>query len=744
MAPIELDAGWEIIQGGIDKLIRFLEGDTNVEHFNADEYMRLYTVIYDMCTQKPPHDYSEELYNRYRQSFETYITSRVIQVFDGFHDEFLLRELHKRWDNHKIMVRWLSRFFNYLDRYYVGRHSLDNLKTVGDLTFKELIYTPLKEEARKAVLLLIHREREGESIDRALVKSVLDIFITMGMSTMDCYEQDFETAMLEATSEYYRVKAAAWINEDSCPEYMIKAEECLRLEEERINNYLDQSSKTKLLQYVEQELLTEHKTPLLDKEHSGCRALLRDDKVDDLARMYRLFSRIQNGPEPVAALFRQHVDSEGMKRVKEATEAVEEKRGRDAGKPSRDSGNSHEQKFVRAVIELHDKYMQYVTTCFSNSPLFHRALKEAFESFCNKTVAGSSSAELFANFCDNLLRKSSGEKLSDDDVETTLEKVVKLLAYISDKDLFAEFYRKKLARRLLFERSNNDEHEQTILSRLKQQCGAQFTSKMEGMVTDLQLARDKQREFEEWMKKVGKGVGIDMGVQVLTTGFWPTYKAIDLALPEEMEQCVQVFKDFYEETTKHRKLSWMYTLGNCAVKGSFDARSLELVLSTLQAAVLLAFNQVEELSYEEIKERLNLQDDDVMRCLHSLSCGKYKILLKVPEGRVISRNDKFSVNNKFKDRMYRIKVPLPPVDERRKVVEDVDKDRRYAIDAAIVRTMKSRKKLHHQQLVLEVNQQLQRMFKPDLKQIKRRIDDLISREYLERDKNNRNEYHYVA
>lgn len=49
---------------------------------------------------------------------------------------------------------------------------------------------------------------------------------------------------------------------------------------------------------------------------------------------------------------------------------------------------------------------------------------------------------------------------------------------------------------------------------------------MEGMVTDLQLAREKQREFEEWMKKVGKGVGIDMGVQVLTTGFWPTYKVL--------------------------------------------------------------------------------------------------------------------------------------------------------------------------------------------------------------------------
>lgn len=48
---------------------------------------------------------------------------------------------------------------------------------------------------------------------------------------------------------------------------------------------------------------------------------------------------------------------------------------------------------------------QYVEECFSNSSLFHKALKEAFESFCNKQVAGSSSAELMANFCDNLLKK---------------------------------------------------------------------------------------------------------------------------------------------------------------------------------------------------------------------------------------------------------------------------------------------------------------------------------------------------
>lgn len=61
--------------------------------------------------------------------------------------------------------------------------------------------------------------------------------------------------------------------------------------------------------------------------------------------------------------------------------------------------------------------------------------------------------------------------------------------------------------------------------------------------------------------------------------------------------------------------------------------------------------------------------------------------------------------------MFHLQIPLPPVDEKKKVIEDVDKDRRYAIDASIVRIMKSRKVLGHQQLVMECVEQLGRMFK---------------------------------
>ncbi|XP_075483477.1 cullin-1-like isoform X1 [Primulina tabacum] len=736
MKIIELDEGWNFMQEGITKLKKILEGHPETQ-FSSEEYMMHYTTIYDMCTQKPPHDYSQQLYEKYKESFDAYITSSVLPSLREKHDEFMLRELVNRWANHKVMVRWLSRFFYYLDRYFIARRSLPPLKEVGLACFRDLVYLELRYKARDAVITLIDQEREGEQIDRALLKNILDIFVEIGMGQMDYYEKDFEDAMLNDTAAYYSRKASNWIVEDSCPDYMLKAEECLRKEKDRVSHYLHSSSETKLLEKVQNELLVVYTNQLLEKEHSGCRALLRDDKVDDLSRMYRLFHKIPKGLEPVGNMFKQHVASEGMVLVQQAEEAASNK--------SENAGGTQEQAFVRKVIELHDKYFAYVKDCFSNNTLFHKSLKEAFEVFCNKVVAGVSSAELLASYCDNILKKGGSEKLSDEAIEETLDKVVKLLAYISDKDLFAEFYRKKLSRRLLFDKSANDDHERVILTKLKQQCGGQFTSKMEGMVTDLTLAKENQNHFQEYLgNNQSTNPGIDLTVTVLTTGFWPSYKSSDLSLPAEMVKCVEVFKEFYQTKTKHRKLTWIYSLGTCNINARFEQKPIELIVGTYQAAVLLLFNSADRLSYGDISAQLNLADDDLVRLLQSLSCAKYKILNKEPNNKTVSSNDYFTFNSKFTDRMRRIRIPLPPVDERKKVVEDVDKDRRYAIDASIVRIMKSRKVLGHQQLVLECVEQLGRMFKPDFKAIKKRIEDLITRDYLERDKENPNLFKYLA
>jgi hypothetical protein len=72
----------------------------------------------------------------------TLMASCCVQVLPSIrekHDEFMLRELVKRWANHKVMVRWLSRFFHYLDRYFIARRSLPPLNEVGLTCFRDQV-----------------------------------------------------------------------------------------------------------------------------------------------------------------------------------------------------------------------------------------------------------------------------------------------------------------------------------------------------------------------------------------------------------------------------------------------------------------------------------------------------------------------------------------------------------------------------------------------------------------------------
>lgn len=61
--------------------------------------------------------------------------------------------------------------------------------------------------------------------------------------------------------------------------------------------------------------------------------------------------------------------------------------------------------------------------------------------------------------------------------------------YIEDKDVFQKFYTKMLAKRLVNELSASDEAESNMISKLKQMCGFEYTSKLQRMFTDTSLSK---------------------------------------------------------------------------------------------------------------------------------------------------------------------------------------------------------------------------------------------------------------
>ena len=82
---------------------------------------------------------------------------------------------------------------------------------------------------------------------------------------------------------------------------------------------------------------------------------------------------------------------------------------------------------------------------------------------------------------------------SEEEVETTLDKVVMLFRYLQEKDVFEKYYKQHLAKRLLGGRSVSDDMERSMIGKLKLECGYQYTSKLEGMFMDMKVASHRGR-----------------------------------------------------------------------------------------------------------------------------------------------------------------------------------------------------------------------------------------------------------
>lgn len=164
---------------------------------------------------------------------------------------------------------------------------------------------------------------------------------------------------------------------------------------------------------------------------------------------------------------------------------------------------------------------------------------------------------------------------------------------------------------------------------------------------------------------------------------------------------------------------------------------------------------------------------ELKRTLQTLACAKYKVLTKHPKGRDISESDHFSFNSSFtaplaKIRIQTIAAKVETDAERRETESKVDEARntqcdvsrsfarigasiadidRYACShsqACVVRIMKDRKQLAHIDLVNEVIRQLSHRFQPSPQMVKKSIERLIEKEYLERDEADRKKLKYVV
>jgi len=624
--------------------------------------------------------------------------------------------VHGCWSAHCEEMLTLRSIFLYLDRTYVMQSAARrSLWEMGLHSFRaQLSARPeLLAKLRDGVLASIERERGGDQVERSLLAELLRMLYDLGL-----YQRHFEEQFLAASSAYYLAEGAAEMNARDVPSYLEHVASRLSREEARVAHYLHGSSRKPLMAAVRQTLLAVHVRPLLER---GFADLVQHARLDDLRRMYSLFAQVNALPE-LRQAFAAHIKSVGGAMV---------------------SDQERERGLVQELISFKEKLDTVLAQAFAGNEQFGHSLKESFEQFIN--IRQNRPAELVARFLDSKLR-AGNKGSSEGELEEVLDKAMTLFRYIDGKDLFEAFYKKDLSKRLLFDKSASIDTEKAMISKLKAECGSAFTSKLEGMFKDIDLSQDVMASFRTSPQAAKVSPSLELSVHVLTQGYWPTYPPVELKLPGEILELQEIFSTYYMSKHNGRRLQWHPCLGHCTLKANFPLGKKEISVSLLQTIVLLLFNDGDGLSYAHVLQATGIEDRELKVTLQSLACGKVRVLRKEPKGREVDGSDRFFLDASFKHPLFRIKInsiqTRESEAENEQTSERVFQDRQYQIDAAIVRVMKARKTLSHSLLMSELFQQLKFPLKPP--DLKKRIESLIDREYLERDPKSASTYIYLA
>jgi hypothetical protein len=264
---------------------------------------------------------------------------------------------------------------------------------------------------------------------------------------------------------------------------------------------------------------------------------------------------------------------------------------------------------------------------------------------------------------------------------------------------------------------------------------------------------------------------IEPRVMVLTRGYWPTYEIPDLTLAPEVQCVAQAFASFYSAKFSGRRLAWLHLLSTCTVKAIFPRGKKELQMSLLQALVLNLFNvpsgqetkpatttgsspAAPVLSIADISRELNIAADNALQqqelfcAVASLSFGSQAVIRRqVPSQEKLTAADVLVFNEAFYHKLSKIRIlPVQPKEsvqeESAATNERVFSERHYVVDAAIVRLMKSRKRMPHAELVVEVPAMLK--FPVAVTDLKKRIETLIDRDFIQRSPQDNTIYEYRA
>ncbi|KAK8026780.1 Cullin family protein [Apiospora marii] len=810
----EFDFNWKQLESALR--------DIHEKNASGLSFEQLYRYAYKIVLKKA----GDRLYENVKQFEERWFTDKVCpRIFDlisrnlvdmTLNDvpgssvverrsmgERFLKGIREAWEEHNTSMNMTADILMYLDRGFTQGQNRPTIFAATIGLFRDHILRATIHETNcivfdifnATILDQINMEREGDVIDKALLRSctsMLDSLYRTDEENEDekLYFEVFEPVFLESSHAFYKNECERLLQEGDAATWLRHTQRRLDEESDRCATTISLTSLPKILAVVEQELISKHLEEFMNLDGSGVRAMIDNDRIEDLKLLYQLVSRIDPKKSALKTALSVRVIELGYEIEKVLAQTdfavlADEASATNGDKSKNKRNNASAQltaaavKWVADVLALKVRFDRLLSDCFADDLTLQTALTKSFAEFINRF---DRSAEYLSLYIDHNLKAGVKDK-SEAEVELVLEQAITLLRYLEGKDQFETYYQKHLARRLLQQKSSDLEVETEMISRMKRELGNSFTHKFEGMFRDINLSKDMSEAYAKHVRGLGASSHdqIGLAINVLGGNNWPKetvgkYLGSEqtgpgINFPAEIKALQDSFYSFYSKDRTGRKLTWIASAGTAEIRSFFPKvpgeksgpkskdRRYELSVPTYGMAILLLFNDLpdgESLSFEEIQERTNIPQTDLINLLTGMSAIKSKRVLwkePNPSGKT-APGDKFKFNNAFVSPTFKVKLASVNVanqvendEERKETDERTLESRRHCIEAAVVRIMKQRKELEHQQLVMEVIQQISGQFKPDLSFIKNRITDLIDREYLERferDGTGRAEYRYLA
>ncbi|KAI3659183.1 hypothetical protein MP638_006965 [Amoeboaphelidium occidentale] len=752
---------WSKLSGAIQQI--------HQKNASSLSFEELYRNAYNLVMSK----HGGFLYDKVSNQIQGHLLSLVKSKLAPLKGTDLLNTLRQIWNDHKLSMSMIRDILLYLDRAYVRNTKTVAVYDMGMDLFRDNVLRnsdiPIRQRFQEAMFAEILRDRQGEIINKSLLKSMTVMLLDLGNDSLQSrktvYCVDFQDEFLRLSREYYKNGSTACMRESNASMILERFEIMFAQEQERVNHYLLSSTLSHIMDVLKEELIEKNMNEIVKMDQTGMSSMLTNDRIQDLSRLFSLFGKVSKGHDLVREEFALFIRTNGDNiNGPVDPEGTSQKASQSVAVP-----------WVESAIAFKSKLQKILEEAFMNDNQTETVFNSSFQSFVGRNPRAAEYVSIYLDehlsrkikLADEELEKyvsiyldehlSRKIKLADGELEKVINHAMQLFRFIPDKDIFERFYKQYLAKRLLLSKNVSEDLERSVVAKLKSETGNQFTSKLEGMFTDIRISSENMTHFKQYLTQNNIKLPCDLNVNVLTSTFWPlTNASVDAGLstnngyPEPIVKCAEVFQDFYLGRHNGRKLDWQTTLGSLDIVVKFEKRKHELLVSFYQGAILMFFNDEDTLFYEDLKAKIRIPEPELVRSLQSLSCGKYKVLLKNPKSKDISSSDVFTFNNQFTCPQYRIKIPTVSLaaqeqdSQAKDTAQKITEGRKFMIDAAIVRVMKSRQRMEHSQLIVDVTSQLTSRFIPDPLMIKKQIEVLIDREYLERVEGNARMYQYVA